>query len=369
MLGKRRIDRHPSRLRGSTSPFQGEAILRAFRMKAHLLIAAVCALAAASMPEQAFAWGATGHRMIGELAIGALPLEVPQFVRNPEAGRQIGEVAREPDRSKGAGQPHDADADPGHRINVGDDLKIGRNGPLLSTLPPTREAYDTALRTAGTNQYRAGYLPYSIIDGWQQLVMDFGYWRADVAAAKYIKTAPEHVWLLKDQYMHEGLIVRDLGFLAHFVGDGSQPMHVSVHGDGWGNFPNPQNFAVRGLHAKFEGSFVRDAIMRKDISTGLPGYRDCHCSIQQRVADYLGATHKEILTLFEIEKADGFEMISEGNKAFVAKRLAAATAELRDLIVDAWRRSAEISVGYPAIPVRDIESGQKDPMGSLQGLD
>ena len=36
-----------------------------------------------------------------------------------------------------------------------------------------------ALRAAGTDEYRAGYLPYAIIDGWQQLVMDFAYWRAD----------------------------------------------------------------------------------------------------------------------------------------------------------------------------------------------
>src|SRR5215831_14917386 len=193
-------------------------------MKALPYLCAI-AVAAAIIPSQrAFAWGATGHRMIGELVSGALPLEVPAFLRNLEAGRQIGEVAREPDRSKGSGDPHDADADPGHRVVVGDDLKIGRNGPLLSALPATREAYDTALRAAGTNEYRAGYLPYAIIDGWEQLVTDFAYWRADIAAGKNIKTAPEHTWLLKDQYLREGLIVRDLGFLAHFVGDGSQPM-------------------------------------------------------------------------------------------------------------------------------------------------
>jgi hypothetical protein len=236
-------------------------------------------------------------------------------------------------------------------------------------LPATREAYDSALRTAGTNEYRAGYLPYSIIDSWQQLAMDFAYWRADVASAKNAKNAYERTWFLKDQYMHEGLIVRDLGFLAHFVGDGSQPMHVSVHGDGWGNFPNPQNFTARGLHAKFEGSFVRNAIMPKDVSTGLAPYRDCHCSIQQRVADYLGETQKNVLGLFEIEKSEGFDTAREGNKAFVAKRLAAATAELRDLVVDAWRRSAEVSVGYPPIAVKDIESGQKNALGSFQGLD
>jgi len=68
--------------------------------------------AALASPDAAFAWGATGHRLIGALASQSLPLEIPEFLRTPEAARQIGEVSREPDRSRGAGEPHDADADP-----------------------------------------------------------------------------------------------------------------------------------------------------------------------------------------------------------------------------------------------------------------
>ena len=64
-----------------------------------------------------------------------------------------------------------------------------------------------------------------------------------------------------------------------------------------------------------------------------------------------------------------FDSAGVRNKAFVAKRLADATGELRDLIVEAWRSSAEVSVGYPPILVRDIEAGKVNPLGSLQGLD
>ncbi len=35
-------------------------------------------------------------------------------------------------------------------------------------------------------QYKAGYLPYSIVDGFQQLRKDFAYWRA---LTKAIETA------------------------------------------------------------------------------------------------------------------------------------------------------------------------------------
>jgi len=331
---------------------------------------AVLALCASPMnADSALAWGASGHRMIGELASQSLPAEIPEFLRTPEAARQIGETAREPDRSKGAGEPHDSDADPGHRVAVGDDLKIAR-GPSLSALPANRQSYDTALRAAGTDEYRAGYLPYAIIDGWQQLVMDLAYWRADVAGAKYAKTPSERSWFLKDQYLREGLTIRDLGYWAHFVGDASQPMHVSVHADGWGNYPNPEKFSTdRGLHARFEGRFVRSWIAAGDISAHVAPYRDCRCTIQQRTLDYLIATQKDVGPLYRIEKADGFDAQHENSKNFVAMRLAASVSELRDLVVDAWHRSAAVSVGYPPIPVADIESGKTNALASLQGLD
>jgi hypothetical protein len=317
----------------------------------------------------AFAWGASGHRLIGQLASQSLPAEIPEFLRTPEAARQIGETAREPDRSKGAGEPHDPDADPAHHVAVGDDLKIAR-GPLLSALPQNRETYDTALRAAGSDEYRAGYLPYAIIDGWQQLVIDLAYWRAEVAGAKYAKAPSERTWFLKDQYLREGLTIRDLGYFAHYVGDGSQPMHVSVHSDGWGNYPNPEKFSTsRGLHARFEGSFVRSSITEKDVAMHLTPVSECRCTMQKRVADYLSASQKEVVTLYRIEKANGFDGEHENGKIFVAERLAAGVSELRDMIVDAWHRSAGVSVGYPPIPVAEIESGKTNALGSLQGLD
>jgi hypothetical protein len=333
------------------------------------LIAAAIALALPMNAGNALAWGASGHRMIGQLASQSLPAEIPEFLRTPEASRQIGETAREPDRSRNSGEPHDSDADPAHHIAVADDLKIGR-GPLLAALPPTREAYDTVLRANGTNEYRAGYLPYAMIDGWQQLVTDLAYWRADVAGAKYAKTPTERTWFLKDQYLREGLTVRDLGTWAHFIGDASQPQHVSVHSDSWGNYPNPEKFAAAmGLHAKFEGSFVRNSITEPGVSSHMTSYRDCHCTIQQRVSNYLGATQKEVTALYRLDKTNSFDGMHESGQTFVAMRLAAGASELRDLIVDAWHRSAAVSVGYPPIAVADIESGKTNALDSLQGLD
>lgn len=44
--------------------------------------------------------------------------------------------------------------------------------------------------------------------------------------------------------------------------------------------------------------------------------------------------------------------------AFVTARLAAGAAELRDLIVEAWRASASDRVGWPAVAVAELEAGR-----------
>jgi hypothetical protein len=320
-------------------------------------------------PSQADAWGATGHRIIGELAIGSLTNELPDFMRTQDVARQVGELAREPDRWRGSGQVHDSERDPGHFIDIADDQTI-LGGPSLSALPATRLQYDTALRAIGTTQYKAGYLPYSIVDGWQQLKTDFAYWRADRAGAEHAKSDEVRAWFERDRALHEMLAIRDLGVWAHFVGDGSQPMHASVHYDGWGDYPNPEGFSSRhGIHARFEGPFVRVNVSEADVAALLPPARDCSCAIEARTAAYLAATQSQILPFYRLEKAKVFEGATPEGKAFAAARIAAGTAELRDMIVDAWRASASASVGYPPLAVSDIEAGKIDALGSLAGQD
>lgn len=336
-------------------------------MGKRILFLAVLILAVT--PGDASAWGASGHRIIGELAIRALPDEVPQFLRTDDAVREIGELSREPDRWRGSGLEHDSERDPGHYVDVSDDLSI-LGGPKLAALPPTRRDYDTALRALGTNQYKAGYLPYSIVDGWQQLKADFAYWRVDLAGEKFAKSDEARAWFANDRVLHEMLAIRDLGVWSHFVGDGSQPMHVSVHYDGWGDYPNPEGFSSKhGIHLHFEGPFVHDNIGESDVASLVPAPRDCACSIEDRTAQYLSATQAQIVPFYRLEKAKAFANPMADGKAFAASRLAAAVAELRDMTVAAWRESADAKVGYPSVAVHDVEQGTLDPLSSLKGED
>lgn len=348
-----------------------------------LLLATACLI-----PVQAVGWGASGHRMIGELATRALPDEIPAFVRTSQSVAFIGELAREPDRWRDAGLAHDRERDPGHFVDATDDGHVYDGGPSLKALPPTREDYDTAVRATTSfwardpkdkhTQYTAGYLPYSIIDGWQQLVHDFAMWRVDVAGEKFARSAEDRAWFTQDRILREGLTVRDLGVWAHYVGDASQPLHVSLHYNTWGDFPNPENFTQSpGLHSKFESAFVHDNVTEADIAPLMAPYRACACAIEVRTGDYLMTTHGFVAQTFRLDKVHGFDKPAAGGaanpeaKAFAAARLAAGAAELRDMIVDAWRASATARIGYKGvIDVQKVEAGNlDDSLSEMMGKD
>jgi hypothetical protein len=318
-------------------------------------------------PGAALAWGSAGHRMISVVALQNLPDELPSFLRSAEAVDQISELSREPDRSRGAGTPHDDDLNPGHYVNIDDNQTVF--GVRISPLPANREEYDSLLRANGSDEYRAGYLPYAIVDGWQQLQKDFAYWRVDVVGER---SAPEteREWFAKDRRLNEALIIQDLGYWSHFVEDASQPLHVSVHYDGWGNYPNPNGYTnQRGFHAFFDGAFVRAYMTESEAGADVEPYQDCRCSIQDRTVSYLLKTQSQVTSLYELQKRGALNGMNEEGNRFTAQRLAAGASELRNMIVDAWRSSINATVGYPPSSVRDIESGAALPIQEVKGTD
>jgi hypothetical protein len=317
----------------------------------------------------ALAWGSSGHRMIGEAAIQALPESLPTFLRTSAAATAVGEYSREPDRSRGSGKAHDSDRDPGHFVDADDSGKVAGVLPL-SALPETREDYETTLRAAGTSSWKAGYLPYSIVEDWQQVAKDFAYWRVDEAGARLTPNPAHRAWLKADRARREQQILLDIGFLSHFVGDGSMPLHVSIHYNGWGPFPNPQGYTEERVHVPWEGVYVRQVVAPEALRAAMAPFHDCGCPIEQRVGAYLAADLAEVIPFYELEKAGAFKPGVVKGVAFTTDRVAAGAAELRDEIVLAWRASADGKVGYaPEISVDDVESGKIDPYDSLVGQD
>ena len=327
-------------------------------LRGSLLGPAFAAALALLEPGPAFAWGATGHEYVSGIAAQTLPDELPLFVRTPEAIATIAVLGRELDRSKGAGLAHDSERDPGHYVHLDDHGEVGGVFPL-EAMPLTREAYDGKLRARGLTQYGVGYLPLSIVDGWQQLVKDLAYWRAASVGARTAASASDRAWFDQDRRRREALTIRDLGVWSHYPGDASQPLHVSQHFDGWGPFPNPRGFTNRpGIHAWFEGAFVHTNVKRATVLAAVPAYRPCICTIQDRARAVILESHSEVVPFYELEKGGAFTDGNPSGIAFAASRLAAGAGAARDMIVDAWRASADMGIGYPMISVRDVEGGK-----------
>jgi hypothetical protein len=335
-------------------------------MKRLALLALMATIAAA--PSAALAWGSTGHRMIGETAVRALPAGVPAFLRTPQAARDIGEFSREPDRSKGAGKVHDRDRDAGHFLDIDDAGKV-LGGPSLAALPPTRADYETALRAVGQDSWKAGYLPYSIVDRWQQLAIDFAYWRVLNAAEANPAWAAHRDFFAADKRRREAQILEDAGALSHFVGDGSQPLHLTVHYNGWGDFPNPGGYSTAHLHGPFEGDLVLAAVRPDAVAAKVTPLSICECTIEAQTAAYLADTAKLVVPFYRMEKAGGLSPGDPRGPALATQQIAVGASELRDMMVEAWRASANQTIGWKPVSVADVVAGRIDPYPALYGID
>jgi len=317
------------------------------------------------------AWGATGHRTIGVAAMRALPDELPAFLRQPGAVAEIGELSREPDRTKGAGQPHDRERDTAHFVDLDDAGHVmNAAGPTLDALPELKSEYDAMLLAAGIEVNDAGYLPYAIMDGYQQLARDFATWRVLNAAEAREPDAGRRAWYREDRLRREALILRDIGYLSHFVGDGSQPHHLSIHYNGWGDYPNPEGFTTsRQTHGAFEGAFVRRATRLDAVEAAMPAPALDGFDLRARTATYLNTALGQVIPFYRLEKDGGFRDEDARGAAFATTRLAAGAAELRDLVTLAWRDAAGQSIGWPAVKVADVEAGAAEPWLAMVGED
>jgi hypothetical protein len=322
--------------------------------------AVLCAVLIAA-PPPALAWGAQGHRIVNGAAMRALPASVPPFLRTQSAHDEVALLGPEADRVKGAGAPLDDDDDPAHFVDAQDDLTVA-GAVKLRALPADRRAYDAALRAARTptDEWGQGYLPYAIADGWERIVRDFAYWRVDAVGEKSAASLDDRAFFGFDRAVREAVTLRDIGYWGHFVADGSQPLHVSVHFNGWdgARYANPAHYSdSRSIHARFETDLVRAVAGEDFVLARIAAPNPSSAPILTRTGSYLATTAGFVPAVYELEAAGEIDAHGPAASALVLDRLAAGATEMRDLILAAWEDSAGAKVGYPGLAVRDVESG------------
>lgn len=303
-------------------------------------------LALAATPS-AFAWGHDGHMMINYLGAKYLPHDVPAFLRNPNALDVMNYLGPEPDRWRVKDSEPElvAEQAPDHEINMewaelaevsctAGTPDCGADGKML---PKQRYEFIRQLALAQHEHPElhltpesVGMLPWEVEEIWQKLKVEFREYRA--LSASNDDLAPI-----------ETAILYHAAWLGHYVGDGSQPLHVSVQYNGWQG-PNPNGYTTEHhIHSQFESVYVTANIKRDEVDALVAASQPQAIGDEWgQYLDYLHHTGALTEKVYQLEKAGGFtDAGTPEARSFTDERLAAGAIELRDLIYSAWLHSAD----------------------------
>ena len=274
------------------------------------------------LPVSSSAWGAKGHFMVNRLAIEASASKLPPFMK--AASVDLIYNAYEPDRwREEAGTAMNIAQAPDHFFN-------SEYWGTISTIPGDRYAFMAGLAQRKVDLIQAGYLPYAIMEGYGRLRNAFRNWRN-------AKTP-------QDRESARANAVHYAGVLGHYVADGTMPMHLSIHFNGWADgTPNPKGFTTdRTFHSRYETAYVDRAIEQAKVKTrvGAPQrLTDVFGSVKEQMAK----SFSELEPIYEMEKSGEFNPQAPRpmGTEFISSELARAATMLGNLWYTAWLESAE----------------------------
>jgi hypothetical protein len=299
------------------------------------------------LPLAALGWGVRGHAVINRAAIEQLPADGPVFLQKHIEWITWRSIT--PDTWRMPSEPF---------LKILEDPNHGwfrEQFAFMREIPRSRyefvlQLYDEHRRlrnsdpdkAALTNVRWTGTLPYATVEVYERLKATMRLYRTVSSGAAppmgSMAGPPKEVVL--------DFLQRDMafyaGWLGHYTGDGANPMHTTIHHDGWVG-PNPKGYTTDPrVHGKFESVFV-DLIEVKveDIRSRLGPAQ--HLSDPfAAVLSHLELAHVKNETLYAMEKRGAFDSKDDPDaREITYERLAAGARLLRDLIYTAWLESAK----------------------------
>lgn len=303
------------------------------------------------------AWDYEGHRIVNQLALAGLPADFPEFVRQPAAAERISFLAGEPDRWR-----NNSDLPIKHYNGLDHYLdwdQLPEAGLDPATVSPLR--YEFALQFAAARATHAGklpaidpaknadhtrewpgFLPWTITEYYGKLKSAFSYLRTYREAG-----TPEEV------ANAEANILYLMGVMGHYVGDGAQPLHLTIHHNGWVG-ENPHGYSTwPKLHAWIDGGFIAkigitgpDLVARARpapvlFTAGSTSPRD---PMFDAVMTYLGTQNGRVEELYALDKARAFNAEDPAKaavgRAFIEEQLLRGGEMLSGIWLGAWQNSA-----------------------------
>ena len=299
----------------------------------------------------ASAWDYEGHRTVTRIALASLPTNFPSFVQTPEARERIAFLSGEPDRWRNTPDLSLRHFNnPDHYFDVD---YLPDHGLALEKLSPFRYEFvaQVALaRVTHSNQVPAidatkdadrtraliGFLPWTIAEQYSKLK----------SACSYLKTFQENGGTSDEIRNAQENVIYLMGVLSHFVGDGSQPLHMTKHYNGWVG-DNPRGFTTsRGFHAWIDGGFIARAEIDADalVAKARPARlliqtnSGLHTNVFPAVTEYLRQQFDHVVPLYQLDK-DGKlspKQPSTEGIAFITRQLQTGGQMLGDLWLTAW---------------------------------
>jgi hypothetical protein len=305
------------------------------------------------------AWDYPGHRVVNQIALASLPTNFPAFVFAPEAEERIAFLAGEPDRWRNVPDLTLRHCNgPDHYIDLEElaryDLKpvdlplfrydyIGLLAVRRAEHPEKFAPIDPAQNADHTREL-VGLLPWSITESYGKLKSGFAY----------LKTYQENGGTPEEIANAKANIVYVMGVMGHYVGDGAQPLHTTIHHAGWVG-ENPRGYTTwKGFHQWIDGGyFNKVGIPRvEDLKSRLRPARLMQIDgrearveeILPAVVQFIEATSREVEPLYQLDKERGLSGDGESGlrgRAFLAQRLIAGGQELGDLWYSAWQQAPD----------------------------
>ncbi|MFA5056823.1 MAG: hypothetical protein WC485_01805, partial [Opitutaceae bacterium] len=281
--------------------------------------------------------------------------DFPAFVRKPAAAERVAFLSGEPDRWRNVSDlPLRNANNPDHYL---DWEQLGEAGLDPAAVSPLR--YEFALqfaagRAAHPDRFSPidpskdadrtrewpGFLPWTIAEYFGRLKSAFSYLRAyeqGGGTATEIANAQANIVYL-------------MGVMGHFVGDGAQPLHDTVHHHGWVG-DNPHGYTTDPkFHAWVDGGFIARAGIKftglalqaraARVLAAVPaaGDRD---ALFAEVMRYLRDQNARVVPLYELEqagklRADGSPGSLDG-RGFIEEQLLRGGEMLGSIWLTAWR--------------------------------
>jgi hypothetical protein len=295
-------------------------------------LAAATLLCLLAQPPAARAWGNTGHRLVNKLAASSLPPTVPEFLRSEAAINEIEYLGPEPDRWRSPAEPElNAAQALEHFIDL-------EPADALGPLPRRRLDFEAKVFASGQRPEKIGLQPWEATEIYERLKAALREYRALQAAHQ-------------DTRGVEAAALFYAGWLGHYVGDASQPLHTTIQYNGWVG-PNPNGYTTdHKIHWQFEGPFVDANLHEPEVRARMTAAKTIDGDMFDSYVAYLRETKTHVEQVYQLEKAGGFVGAGTAeSRQFTAERLAAGASMLRDMILTAWVKSAD--------PVADPYAGK-----------